>query len=172
MRRTLVRPLLLEATDTSVEDAVRQFGKDHEFTKLLVNHEGIDPDDVFSTVPYEKGFHMVYYLDRLVGRENFDKFIPYYFTKFTNKSLDSYQFKETFLEFFGAPEYASLKDKLAEIDWEGRFHTPGLPPKPAFDTSLIDVCYELAEKWKSKVSPPPFIFILLPPPRSEMCTPE
>lgn len=102
-----------------------------------------------STVPYEKGFHFVWYLDRLVGRENFDKFIPHYFGKWTNKSLDSFEFRDTFLEFFSGPEYASLKDKIAEIDWEGRFFTPGLPPKPEFDTSLADVCYALAEKWKN-----------------------
>ncbi len=135
------------------EDAVKEFGKDHGFTKLLIDHKGIDPDDAFSTVPYEKGFHMIYYLDRLVGRGNFDKFIPYYFNKFTNKSLDSFEFKDTFLDFFSAPEYASLKGKLAEIDWEGRYHNPGLPPKPDFDTSLIDVSYDLAGKWKSKVGP-------------------
>ncbi|EHA52461.1 leukotriene A-4 hydrolase [Pyricularia oryzae 70-15] len=131
-----------------LEDAIEEFGADHKFTQLCINHKGIDPDDAFSTVPYEKGFHMVYYLDRLVGRKNFDKFIPYYFTKWANKSLDSYEFKDTFLEFFDKPEYADLKDKIAGIDWEGRFYTPGLPPKPEFDTSLVDVCYALADKWK------------------------
>lgn len=155
-------------------------------------------------MPYEKGFHFVYYLDRVVGRKNFDKFIPYCecpwraayslfrtyfepscsasnseqtshdsclgsqwrqwsrisltskcyvdFNKWTNKSLDSYEFKDTFLEFFDKPEYADLKDKIAQIDWEGRFYSPGMPPKPEFDTSLIDVCYKLAEQWKDKVS--------------------
>lgn len=138
------------------EEAIEEFGKDHEFTKLCISHKGIDPDDAFSTVPYEKGFHFVYYLDRLVGRENFDKFIPYYFRKWENKSLDSYEFKDTFLEFFNGPEYASLKDKIASIDWEGRFYSTGLPPKPEFDTSLADVCYELAEKWKTtSFSPSP-----------------
>ncbi|KAK3327366.1 peptidase family M1-domain-containing protein [Cercophora scortea] len=135
---------------SALEDAIKQYGANHEFTKLCITHKGIDPDDAFSTVPYEKGFHFVYYLDRLVGRENFDKFIPFYFGKWANKSLDSYEFKDTFLEFFSTPEYSSLKDKISSIDWEGRFHSPGLPPKPEFDTSLADVCYELAGKWKSK----------------------
>ncbi|KAJ9156401.1 Leukotriene A(4) hydrolase [Pleurostoma richardsiae] len=133
-----------------LEDAIQEFGADHGFTQLCIDHKGIDPDDAFSTVPYEKGFHMVWYLDRLVGRENFDKFIPYYFTKYTNKSLDSYEFKDTFLEFFSAPEYSDLKEKIAGIDWEGRFYSRGLPPKPEFDTSLIDVCYKLADQWKNK----------------------
>lgn len=140
-----------QTIDLTVENTIDDLGKDHKFTQLLIDHTGIDPDDAFSKVPYEKGFHMVYYLDRLVGRKNFDKFIPYYFTKWTNKSLDSYEFKATFLEFFDRPEYADLKDKIAQIDWEGRFYSPGMPPKPDFDTSLIDACYKLADQWKKKV---------------------
>lgn len=155
-------PFLQAAVDSPAdvsgaeEEVIDEFGKDHEFTKLCISHKGIDPDDAFSTVPYEKGFHFVYYLDRLVGRENFDKFIPFYFEKWTNKSLDSFEFRDTFLEFFSRPEYADLKDKIATIDWEGRFYTPGMPPKPEFDTSLADVCYALAEKWKQRdFSPSP-----------------
>jgi len=101
-------------------------------------------------VPYEKGFHFVWYLERLVGREAFDMFITHYFTTWARKSLDKDEFKNTYLEFFSKPQYADLKDKLASINWEERFHSPGLPPKPEFDTSLVDVCYELAEKWKGK----------------------
>ncbi|KAM7197350.1 leukotriene A-4 hydrolase [Naviculisporaceae sp. PSN 640] len=134
----------------ALEESVNGYGKDHEFTKLVINHKAIDPDDAFSTVPYEKGFHFIWYLDRLVGRENFDKFIPFYFSKWATKSLDSFEFKNTFLEFFSQPEYGSLADKIASIDWDDRFYRPGLPPKPEFNTSLVDVCYDLAAKWEQK----------------------
>lgn len=30
------------------------FGPTHEFTKLIQNQKGVDPDDAFSSVPYEK----------------------------------------------------------------------------------------------------------------------
>ena len=30
------------------------FGKDHEFTKLVIDLKGKDPDDAFSSIPYEK----------------------------------------------------------------------------------------------------------------------
>lgn len=112
----------------------------------------MDPEDVYSTVAYEKGFHFLYYLDRLVGRENFDKFIPHYFTKWSEKSLDSFEFKDTFLDFFNNLGDHELSTKVASIDWNDKFYSPGLPPKPDFDTTLANMCYDLAEKWKDPVS--------------------
>lgn len=61
----------------SLTDAVEQFGDDHEFTKLIVDLKGKDPDDAFSSVPYEKGFNFLFYLENLVGKSKFDKFIPH-----------------------------------------------------------------------------------------------
>ena len=130
---------------------MKLLGEDHEFTKLIISHKGVDPEDAFSTVPYEKGFHFLWYLDRLVGREHFDKFIPHYFQTWAKKSLDSFEFKQTFLDFFNAYGNEEIKAKVAQIDWEGRFYTPGLPPKPEFDTSYVDTCLALAEKWKAEV---------------------
>ncbi|KJK84600.1 Leukotriene A-4 hydrolase-like protein [Metarhizium anisopliae BRIP 53293] len=132
----------------ALEDAVELFGKDHEYTKLIISHKNVDPEDVYSTIAYEKGFHFLYYLDRLVGREAFDKFIPHYFAKWSGKSLDSFEFRDTFVDFFNHLGDEAIKQKIATIDWDGRFYTPGLPPKPDFDLTMVTACYELATKWK------------------------
>lgn len=51
------------------------------------------------------------------------------------------------MDFFKSdPEASKL---LTELDWDKWFYSPGLPPKPVFDTSLVDVVYELAKKWQS-----------------------
>lgn len=65
------------------------------------------------------------------------------------KSLDSYDFKATLLDFFQSDKETSKK--LESVDWDTWFYKPGLPPKPDFDTSMVDKCYELAKKWESKV---------------------
>ena len=36
----------------SLTDAVNRYGAKHEFTKLIPDLTGVDPDDSFSTVPY------------------------------------------------------------------------------------------------------------------------
>ena len=73
-----------------------------------------------------------------------------YFTKFARKSLDSYEFKATLLDFFSSDPVASAS--LAILDWDMWFYAPGFPPKPNFDTSLVDVCYVLASKWETGTS--------------------
>ncbi|KAI2778379.1 peptidase family M1-domain-containing protein [Daldinia loculata] len=134
----------------ALEDSVALFGPDHEFTKLIINHKGVDPEDAFSTIPYEKGFHFLYYLDRLVGREHFDKFIPHYFKTWANKSLDSFEFKKTFLDFFESYGNSEIKEKIASIPWDEKFYEPGLPPKPDFNTAYVDSCLALAKKWENE----------------------
>ncbi|OOF92299.1 hypothetical protein ASPCADRAFT_152824 [Aspergillus carbonarius ITEM 5010] len=130
----------------ALTDSVEHFGYDHEFTKLITDLKGKDPDDAFSSIPYEKGFNFLFHLETLVGKQKFDQFIPHYFTVFKGKSLDSYEFKSTLLDFFRSD--AETSELLHALDWDTWFYAPGLPPKPQFDTSLVDVVYELSHKWK------------------------
>lgn len=127
-------------------DAVERFGESHEFTKLVIDLQGKDPDDAFSAIPYEKGFNFLYYIEKLIGKDKFDRFIPHYFTKWKGESLDSYDFKATMLSFFEDDVAASKL--LNELDWDTWFYATGVPPDPGFDTSLVDIVYDLAEKWK------------------------
>lgn len=129
----------------ALEDSVNGYGQDHEYTRLVIDLKGKDPDDAFSSIPYEKGFNFLYYLEKLVGISKFNKFIPHYFGKYKFKSLDSYDFKATLLDFF--TDDAEASKKLQEVDWDQWFYKPGFPPKPDFDTSMVDVCYELAQRW-------------------------
>jgi len=86
-------------------------------------------------------------LENLIGKDRWDKFIPHYFTVYKEKSLDSYDFKVTLLDFFTSDADASKK--LQDLDWDSWFYKPGLPPKPDFDTSLVDACYSLADRWQA-----------------------
>lgn len=131
----------------ALTDSIEGYGADHEYTKLIPNLKDQDPDDAFSSIPYEKGFTFLYYLEKLVGKDKWDKFIPHYFTTFAQKSLDSYEFKANLMDFFAKDAAAS--EKLKGVDWDMWFYAPGYPPKPDFDTSMVDVCYELADKWQA-----------------------
>lgn len=131
----------------ALQDSVEQFGDTHEFTKLIVDLKGKDPDDAFSSIPYEKGYTFLSFLEAQVTKDKWNKYIPHYFTSFARLSLDSYDFKANALSFFDSDNAASKA--LNDVDWDSWFYAPGLPPKPNFDTSLVDVCYDLASKWET-----------------------
>ncbi|KAF2995087.1 hypothetical protein E8E13_003235 [Curvularia kusanoi] len=136
----------------ALEESIERYGADHEYTKLITNLKGQDPDDAFSSIPYEKGFHALYAFELLLGKQKWDKFIPHYFSTFANKSLDSYDFKACLINFF--EKDAEAAKKLADFDWDKLFYAPGYPTKPAFDDSLVKTCYDLADKWEALVSSP------------------
>ncbi|ODQ67989.1 leukotriene A-4 hydrol [Nadsonia fulvescens var. elongata DSM 6958] len=123
------------------------------YSRLIVDlKDSSDPDDAFSTVPYEKGFNLLFYLENLLGgKPVFDPFIPYYFSKYRTKSLDSYEFKATLYEYFANVEGGeNFVAKLDSVDWDTWFYTPGMPPiTPNFDSTLADNCFALADRWNA-----------------------
>lgn len=129
----------LENSIKAMGDSAKKFSN---LVQNLKNRE--DPDDAFSTVPYEKGFNLLFHIEKLVGgKKVFDKFIPHYFETFKYGSLDTYQFIDTLYAFF--PDKHAALDL---IDWESWLYKPGMPPvDPHFDTTLADQCYKLADKW-------------------------
>ncbi|EMD63141.1 hypothetical protein GGP41_005162 [Bipolaris sorokiniana] len=134
----------------ALEQSIENYGKDHPYTKLVLDLKGQDPDDAFSSIPYEKGFHALYQFELLLGKEKWDSFIPHYFDTFKFKSVDSYDFKSCLINFF--EKDAESKAKLDSFDWDKLFYAPGYPVKPDFDQTMVKSCYELADKWEALVS--------------------
>ena len=133
-----------------LNNSIISMGKSAErFSTLIQNlKDKTDPDDSFSTVPYEKGFNLLFHIEQILGgTKEFDPFIKHYFNKYKYSSLDSYEFLDTLYEF-----YSDRKDLLDSIDWKVWLYQPGLPPMPKFDTSLVDQCYNLANKWFEKIN--------------------
>jgi len=50
-----------------LKEVIATLGPSNQLTQLVPDLRGIDPDDAFSSVPYEKGFAFLYYLETLVG---------------------------------------------------------------------------------------------------------
>lgn len=131
---------------SDLENSIRSMGESAERYSTLVQDlkDRSDPDDAFSTVPYEKGFNLLFHIEQVVGgKEVFDGFIAHYFEQYKFKSLDTYQFLDTLYGYF-----KDQKTVLDRIDWNAWLYKPGMPPvKPKFDTTLVDQCYSLADKW-------------------------
>ncbi|RHY52241.1 hypothetical protein DYB38_005292 [Aphanomyces astaci] len=128
---------------TALQSSVDAYGAAHEFTKLVPTLDGCDPDDAFSSVPYEKGFNFLYYLSKVVGDDQFELFAQAYVQHFKYKTVTSDAFKAFFIGYF-TPTKAT---ELATIDWQTWFYGPGMPPKPAFDTTISAASAALAQSW-------------------------
>ena len=126
-------------------DSCQHFGLLHPYTALNIKLHDIDPDDAFSSVPYEKGFTFLYHLEQLVGGEQLmNPFLHAYCRRFAFSTITSQAFQSFFNEYFTGKV---SDEKLQAIDWEGWLHAPGLPPDPQFDRTLVNEAELLAKRW-------------------------
>lgn len=121
-------------------------GPTHPYTKLVPDMTGIDPDDAFSTVPYEKGHTLLYYLETLVGGvEAMEGYLRAYIEKFKYRSLNTQEWKQFICQYFADKGQPGAFD---QVDWETWFNGVGMPPvKPDYNTALRVKCEILAQKW-------------------------
>ncbi|XP_069682260.1 leukotriene A-4 hydrolase isoform X2 [Periplaneta americana] len=126
-----------------LKDAIAALGENNPLTCLVPDLKGVDPDDAFSNVPYEKGHTLLFHLEELAGGpEAFDPFLRAYINKFKYKSIDTDDFKNFLYEYF------PNNTKLKAVDWNEWLFKPGMPPIiPKYDTSLEEVCTDLCMKW-------------------------
>ncbi|KHN82421.1 Leukotriene A-4 hydrolase [Toxocara canis] len=121
-----------------------KFNPNHPFTQLVQDQSGgIDPNDAFSMIYYEKGQVFLYYLEKRVGQEEFDACYRDYLKKFAFKSVDSLMWKQHFVSFF-----KSRPQLLEDIDFDVWMYGRGMPPlKPDYDDSMQRECTEYAHTW-------------------------
>eukprot|EP01038_Epipyxis_sp_PR26KG_P008299 gene8299-11230_t len=83
-----------------LKDDIARMGEDDPFTQLVWPLSGQDPDDAFSSAPYEKGFLFLSYLESLVGESWFLVFVKAYIERFQYSTITSGEFKDFFISFF------------------------------------------------------------------------
>lgn len=76
----------------SLLEAIADFSDRPQFTRLRTDLEGIDPDNVYSIIPYEKGYLFFKALEQALGRSQFDLFLRKYMTHFRFKSISTEEF--------------------------------------------------------------------------------
>ncbi|KAK9899275.1 hypothetical protein P389DRAFT_150549 [Cystobasidium minutum MCA 4210] len=138
----------------SLKDSLKEYEKAGlpNYQKLEVPFEfGEDPDDAFSTVPYDKGSNLLLHLERTVG--GLDIFLPYmhdYVKTFRGKSISTQDWQSHLFTYFGKQSNGSdLTEKLKNVDWDAWLRGTGLdlPVDMQYDTTLADAAYSLAKKW-------------------------
>jgi leukotriene-A4 hydrolase len=107
-------------------NSITDFKDALHLTALVPKLDGIDPDDAFSSVPYEKGSALLFYLESLAGGpDQFEPYLKSYIDKFKYKTVTTDQWKEHLLDYFNEQGKKSVFDV---VDWEGWLYRAGLPP--------------------------------------------
>ena len=132
----------------ALEDSLARFKDEPHLTVLRMHLEGIDPDDAFSSIPYEKGARLVAALEQEVGEERFLRFLRDY--------MDAFRFTSITTEQFCAFVEAKLPGALEAVNARAYLDEPGLPATaPGFRSAQLDGLTALAEGWTGGGHPTP-----------------
>jgi len=125
----------------SLAKAIQSFGDNPNATKLSPKLEGIDPDDVFSAVPYNKGcFFLMHLEEQAGGPEIFEPFQRKWIETNALKNVTPTDFRQFYEQHF--------PQTVGKIDWNIWLNHPGgAPLVPKFDDSLGRAYEELAQRW-------------------------
>jgi leukotriene-A4 hydrolase len=106
---------------------LERFADRPQLTRLRTDLSGVDPDEAYSTVPYEKGYLLLRKLEQTAGRAAWDDFLRAYLESFRFQSITT----QDFLDFLEAhlPGVAGRAKALEFIDG------PGLPQDAPFPRS-------------------------------------
>ena len=130
----------------ALHDSVARFGEGSPLTKLRTDLEGIDPDEAFSSIPYEKGARFVNTIEREVGRARFDQFMSAYMKRFRFQSITS----EELIDFLES-ELPGVPDKVLWKEW---LYETGMPKNaPVFRSAKLDELTSLGKSWNDGVRP-------------------
>ena len=124
---------------------IKMLGLDSEYTKLSPDFGGNDPDDGFSTVPYEKGYQFLIFIEKLIGKDNFREVMQKYIKKYRYKSVEHTAFKEVLEELINE-KFKDPKKIIDEINWDKWLYEKGIPSyKNDFSSKLLKEAEKLAE---------------------------
>ncbi|KAI8056806.1 peptidase family M1-domain-containing protein [Syncephalis plumigaleata] len=128
---------------------VDEYGSSHPFTALCPDLTNADPDDAFSSVPYEKGYNLLYYLEQLLGGPSiFEPYMKAYVKQFAGKSIDTEEWKQFLYDYMDKHHGSEKVALLNQVDWHAWFKGTGMPPVTnEFDTTLAEACISLAKRW-------------------------
>ena len=102
-----------------LEESIARFADRPEMTKLRPNLTGVDPDDCYSLIPYEKGYFFLAAIESVVGRAAFEAWLKTY--------LASYRFGTVTTEQFEAHLEAALPGALAKANARAWIDGVGIP---------------------------------------------
>jgi aminopeptidase N len=132
----------------ALETEFERFGADSPVTRLRTDLRGTDPDDVYSSIPYEKGSRFLALVERTAGRDRFDLVIREYIRRFRFTSITT----EEFLAFLDE-RLPGMSERVEARRW---LYDTGMPGNaPVFRSPALEALTSLAAAWHGGARPTP-----------------
>jgi hypothetical protein len=132
--------------EKKLKDGFERFGADSPLTKLRTELAGVDPDDVYSDIPYEKGSRFLALVEHTVGRRRFDLFVREYIARFRFTSITTEEFVD-----FQESRLPGTSERVQARRW---LYEPGMPDNaPVFDSPALEELTALAGRWGEGARP-------------------
>ena len=109
-----------------LDESIARFHDRPQMTRLRVPMWGVDPDDAYSLVPYEKGYFFLSAIEAAVGRSAFEAWLKTYLRDFRFGAITTEDF-ERHIEA-GLPGALAKVDARTWIDGEG-VPAAAVPPR-------------------------------------------
>jgi hypothetical protein len=103
-----------------LDESLERFADQPQMTKLRPHLVGVDPDECYSLIPYEKGYLFLLEIEHAVGREAFAAWLRTY--------LHAFRFGAITTEDFEAHIEKALPGALAKANARAWIDGEGLPP--------------------------------------------
>ncbi len=102
-----------------LDESIERFADRPAMTKLRTHLDGVDPDECYSLIPYEKGYLFLCAIEAAVGRDAFDRWLKSYLVAFRFGAITTEQF-EAHIE-------AALPGALAKANSKTWIDGEGMP---------------------------------------------
>lgn len=138
----------------AMHQSLEEFADNPRFQRLVPEfRDGEDPDDAFSSIPYDKGSNFLLHIERVVG--GLDVFLPYvhaYIFAFQGRSLTTQEWKDHLFAYYAGSE--EITARLKTIDFDAWLYGEGLelPVNMEYDTTLAEAAFALAERWEKRIA--------------------
>jgi hypothetical protein len=122
-----------------LDDAVARFAATPALTRLRTPLSGVDPDEAFSQVPYEKGFLLLALIEQRAGRARFDAALKAY--------LRAHRFGAVTTDEFIAFFERALPGVLEGVDARSWIDGEGVPANaPVFHSARLSAIEALGDE--------------------------
>jgi leukotriene-A4 hydrolase len=130
------------------QEMVDWYGLNETYSSLFPDIGDDDPENSFSSVPYEKGSQFMYYIETLLGPEATQAYLRAYINNFHGMAIDSPELKIFYEDWVTNNMAENATVILDKTMWDTWIYEPGIAPVPLdFYTQAVEQGQNLAREY-------------------------